>query len=228
MTTIQEQVYKKLRRMIITTEFIPGQKISELNLSEVLNVGRTPIRESLKQLALEDLVYTIPKSGTFVSKIDMEKVRSARFIRENVESEIMVEIMVELTGKKKEADIEQLNQILKKQETAFHNKNVSRYYDLDNDFHRLCYIIVEKKQIWDWITQINSHLDRFRWLHLNTETFNYNTIFEEHSDILNAIEHGNTLEVRLFTSQHIHFVLGAKNAVVSKYKNYFKEPENLY
>ena len=48
--TLQDQTFEKLQEMIIKTDLYPGQKISESNLVQLLGVGRTPIRESLKQL----------------------------------------------------------------------------------------------------------------------------------------------------------------------------------
>lgn len=216
-TTIQEETFQRLRRMIIRTELSPGQKISESNLQELLNVGRTPIRESLKQLNKQNLVYTVPQSGTYVSKIDMEQAVNARFVRECIESEVMVELTAKLT--KATEDI--LDDILKQQRLAFQRNDIASYYDLDNMFHKVCYEAVGKLQVWDWFNQFNSHLDRFRWLHLSTETFDHDTIAAEHEEIFNAIKMGEPRSVKQLTINHIHFMLASQKYIMSKFPEYF-------
>lgn len=71
---LQQQAYESIRKQIIYSELAPGSKISDKVLEEQLAIGRTPIREALIQLRNQELVKTIPQSGTYVSKID---IRSA-------------------------------------------------------------------------------------------------------------------------------------------------------
>ncbi|SDY19217.1 DNA-binding transcriptional regulator, GntR family [Evansella caseinilytica] len=220
--TIQEQTFERLRRMIIKTELTPGQKISEARLTEMLNVGRTPVRESLKQLKKQGLVYTIPQSGTYVSKIDMEQAVNARFVRECVEKEVMTELSAKLTKSSEET----LANILRKQKLAFAENDIAKYYDLDNDFHRTCYAAVGKFQVWDWINQFNIHLDRFRWLHLKVETFDFNTIAKEHEDLFEAVRARDTVEVKYLTVRHIHFMLRSQKRIIAEFPDYFTDESN--
>ncbi|MFL2076306.1 GntR family transcriptional regulator [Marinilactibacillus psychrotolerans] len=217
--TLQTEAFQRLREMIIKTELKPGTKISESSLTSILDLGRTPIRESLTQLKKQQLVYTIPQSGTYVSKIDMLHALDARFIREAVESEIMVELAAKLT----ESSENLLQGILDRQKEAFQNKNIKAYYDLDNLFHSNCYKIIGKHQVWEWMHQLNSHLDRFRWLHLQTETFDFNATAQEHQEILNAVKKGNTSETKYLTINHIHFILQNQERIIHDYSDYFTE-----
>ncbi|GEK89490.1 DNA-binding transcriptional regulator, GntR family [Alkalibacterium putridalgicola] len=217
--TLQDQTYEKLRDLIIKTELYPGQKISESSLMELLEVGRTPIRESLKQLKKQGLVYTFPQSGTYVSKIDMEQAIHSRFVRECIEKEVMVELSANM-NKKAET---RLQAILDKQKVEFEKGNISGYHDLDNEFHRTCYEIVGKGQIWSWIKEFSVHLDRFRWLHLKNITFDYNQILEEHKDILAAIKARKTEEVKYLVVNHIHFMVKSQTNIIDKYPEFFLE-----
>lgn len=68
--TLQDQTFEKLQEMIIKTDLYPGQKISESNLVQLLGVGRTPIRESLKQLKKQDWFIHFHNQGlTFPKSI---------------------------------------------------------------------------------------------------------------------------------------------------------------
>ncbi|WP_423188522.1 GntR family transcriptional regulator [Alkalibacterium sp. f15] len=217
--TLQDQTYEKLREMIIKTELYPGQKISESKLMELLGIGRTPIRESLKQLKKQGLVYTFPQSGTYVSKIDMSQAIHSRFVRECVEKEVMVELSANMDKKAEQ----RLQAILDAQKVEFEKGNISGYHDLDNEFHRVCYDIVGKGQIWNWIKEFSVHLDRFRWLHLKNVTFDYKQVLEEHKELLSAIKSKQTEEVKHLIVNHIHFIERSQTNIIEKYPEFFLE-----
>lgn len=215
--TLQDQTYEKLREMIIKTDLYPGKKISESSLMDLLEVGRTPIRESLKQLKKQSLIFTFPQSGTYVSKIDMKQAIHSRFVRECVEKEVMVEVSTKLT---EEWEI-RLQSILDAQRVEFEKGNISSYHDLDNEFHRTCYEIAGKAQIWNWIKEVSVHLDRFRWLHLKDVTFDYNQILAEHEELLQVIKAGEPEKIKELVVNHIHFLVRSQINIVEKYSEFF-------
>lgn len=67
--TFRRQVEDKLRGAIASGRFQPGQRLVERELCELIGVGRTSIREALRQLEAEGLVLTIPHRGPAVSTI---------------------------------------------------------------------------------------------------------------------------------------------------------------
>src|SRR6266567_5599154 len=81
----RERVYAELRRRIVTLDLPPGGSLSENELAAQLSVSRTPVRESLILLAEEGLVQIFPKIGSFVARVDPERVADAQFLREAVE-----------------------------------------------------------------------------------------------------------------------------------------------
>ena len=56
----------ELRDRIITLRIPPGAPIDEDALGAELEMGRTPVREAIKRLALENLVTVFPRRGTFL------------------------------------------------------------------------------------------------------------------------------------------------------------------
>ena len=78
-------VYDELRRRVLTLQLTPGAPLSENELAAELGISRTPVRESLILLSQEGLVQVFPKVGSFVSRVDPERVADAQFLREAVE-----------------------------------------------------------------------------------------------------------------------------------------------
>ena len=61
-----DRAYLDLRDRIVTLSLAPGTVLREDELMRELVVGRTPLREAVKRLALENLVAVQPRRGTFV------------------------------------------------------------------------------------------------------------------------------------------------------------------
>lgn len=81
----RDHVYETLKESIIKLDLKPGQSVSEKEISELLSVSRTPVREAFVKLAQEELLEVYPQRGTFISLIDLEHVEEVRFIRELLE-----------------------------------------------------------------------------------------------------------------------------------------------
>ncbi len=78
-----DNIYRDIRSKILTDEFRPGQKLSEIQLSREYGCSRTPVREILKRLENDGLIIIKPKSGTYVKNetqkdfIDLMQVRAS-------------------------------------------------------------------------------------------------------------------------------------------------------
>ncbi|MBY8975920.1 GntR family transcriptional regulator [Rhodobacteraceae bacterium NNCM2] len=88
-TSLTEQAYRQIEEMIVTLELKPGQLLSEAELMESLQIGRTPIREALQRLAFEGLVVIMPRRGVLVSEINHSRQLALLDLRRVVERLIM-------------------------------------------------------------------------------------------------------------------------------------------
>jgi len=84
-TSLSERAYLLIREQIISLKLKPGAIIEESKLMAELGIGRTPIREALKRLTLENLVRIVPRHGMFVGDInitDLAHISEARTVLE--------------------------------------------------------------------------------------------------------------------------------------------------
>ncbi|MGG0516452.1 GntR family transcriptional regulator [Bacillus pseudomycoides] len=220
MTTksLQFQAYQAIRKKIIYSDLEPGKKISEKGLEEMLNIGRTPIRESLIQLRQQELVYTIPQSGTYVSKIDLSSAKNARFVRKQIERQVMMECCAKLTSKTKKV----LETIIEEQEKAVSVKDSRAFFHTDNLFHETCFEIANRQEVWQWLDGNNTHLERFRWLRVITKDLNWDIIMNQHYQLFNAIVNHDPEEANFITSLHLHMMLDDQETILKRFPDYFK------
>lgn len=71
--SLVNDAYHKLEEMIVTGELVPGSFVSENELSEHLNIGRTPVREALKRLEVTRLIAFIPRKGVLIRIISVDE-----------------------------------------------------------------------------------------------------------------------------------------------------------
>jgi DNA-binding GntR family transcriptional regulator len=80
-----DRAYVQLRDRIVTLQLAPGTVIREDELMRELEVGRTPLREAVKRLALENLVAVQPRRGTFVSAVEAADIVNITEVRAELE-----------------------------------------------------------------------------------------------------------------------------------------------
>ena len=68
---LRDVVFNTLRDAILTGKLQPGERLMENKQKKKLGVSRTPIREALRMLELENLVELVPRKGAQV--LDMSE-----------------------------------------------------------------------------------------------------------------------------------------------------------
>jgi len=71
--TLRGQVEDKLRFAIVSGYFESGQRLVERELCELMGVGRTSVREAMRQLEAEGLIRSVPHRGPIVQGITAEE-----------------------------------------------------------------------------------------------------------------------------------------------------------
>lgn len=83
---VAERAYLELRDRIVKLRFAPGTVLREDELMADLGIGRTPLREAVKRLALESFVAVQPRRGTYVTEVDAAEIVHITEVRAELES----------------------------------------------------------------------------------------------------------------------------------------------
>jgi DNA-binding GntR family transcriptional regulator len=82
---LSSKAYQSIKGDIVTCVLAPGSSIGQMELAETYQMGLTPIREALRQLAQEGFVQPVPRLGYIVSPIttkDVQEIYEMRIILE--------------------------------------------------------------------------------------------------------------------------------------------------
>ncbi|WP_068316663.1 GntR family transcriptional regulator [Polycladidibacter hongkongensis] len=67
--SLADKSYRLIEELIVNLDLTPGMALTEGDLCERTQIGRTPVREAIKRLSTEGLIVIRPRKGLFVSEI---------------------------------------------------------------------------------------------------------------------------------------------------------------
>ena len=213
-----QQVYQILYESIISLWLKPGQPLREKEICEQIQISRTPVREALLRLADEKLIVILDRSGTYVSRINIQDVRESQFIRESLEN-----AMVRDAVRNWNTDLsEKLSLLLEQQKLCVKDDNRLRLYELDEMFHRTIVEFRFSSRIWKIINNAKAQMDRVRILALPLPR-RAAEIVEEHSRIYEALCSGNETQAVEAMTFHLNTVFTSLEQLLEKHHEYFEE-----
>jgi DNA-binding GntR family transcriptional regulator len=129
--SLAEQAYEALEEKFVMLELIPGEIYTESHLSDMVALGRTPVRDAILRLEYDQLLSVIPRQGITIIPLDFERDLLAIDVREAVEK-MIIERATQLA-----TDIERkrLNRMADEMEKASSSKDMLAFTRLDNLFH---------------------------------------------------------------------------------------------
>jgi DNA-binding GntR family transcriptional regulator len=135
-TSLGDQVYNVLWWQIVNRTLRPGDKISDLQISEELGVSRTPVREALYRLAQDKIVEVKNQRGFFVARFSSQDVREIYDIRAALEVMAMRLALPHLTAAQLDEAQRVLNEARRQVE---HDAEGARAFWLrvDREFHQM-------------------------------------------------------------------------------------------
>jgi DNA-binding GntR family transcriptional regulator len=195
---IREIVYEGLRKTIISGIIPVGERIVEKEYAERLNISRTPVREALRMLEIEELVENIPRVGVVVKRISMEDVVEIFKIRHNLEVLAATEAMDNITEEELR-DIEQLLDLTEQKDREGEVEEVIRLFGV---FNSKIYEASKMKRLASMISRLNEYLQRFRTISISDDVRREKAL-KEHREILKAIADKNRAEIDSIIKKHL-------------------------
>lgn len=196
--SLTEKVYQNLRSDILSGTFRDQEELRETALAKVYGVSRTPVREAIRQLALEGLVDTIPNRGAYVHNIhgkDVKDVYAIRSLLEGLAARWAVENITD-------EQIEAMEEVLYMSEYYRKKELWEQVYKCDNKFHDLMYAASGSHLLEHMLRTFHEYVQQVRKSALQDEK-RAKSSFEEHAAILEAIKKGQADEAADLAKQHI-------------------------
>lgn len=182
-----EEVYRDLKKRIIQLEFMPGERISENELSNQYGVSRHIVRTAIARLKDNGFVDVYPQRGTFVSLIDLKYVKMVLFCRESMESEALRRLL-KLPEEKIDQVVQDMKENLESQKLMIEKgTTMDEFYPMDKAFHRIFMYAVGRDEAMDLIHEQNMHVRRWRNFELQRMR-RLTDMYKKHAELADTIE----------------------------------------
>jgi DNA-binding GntR family transcriptional regulator len=195
---LADRAYADLRDRLVTLRIAPGAPIDEDVLGGELGIGRTPVREAIKRLALENLVTVFPRRGTFASEINITDLADISDVRVTLEGHAAYRAAQRITA----AQRAELEELLGELARSHGSDDIEALMTLDARVHRFVHRSAGNPYLEETLGRYFNlslriwHLVLERLPHLFTRV-------GEHGDLLAAIAAGEADRARAIVAEHI-------------------------
>jgi DNA-binding GntR family transcriptional regulator len=196
--SIRQIVYESLRKTIISGIIPVGERIMEKTCADRLNISRTPVREALRMLEMEELVEYVPGVGIIVKRISYEDVIEIFKIRRNLEILAATAAMDNITKE----EIEDIKKLIDLAEVENKNGDTEVVKRLFGEFNQKIYVASGMKRLNSMVSRLNEYLERFRTISMCDYDKRKQAI-REHREILRAIVEKNKKCVESIIEKHL-------------------------
>ena len=193
---LSDRAYAALRDRLVALRIPPGAPIDEESLTAELGVGRTPVREAIRRLALEGLVVVYPRRGTFAAGINITSLTDLTDVRTVLEAHA-AERAARLRDDDDRAAAERLIEELRAAESSQRS-----LIELDARVHRFVYRCSRNPYL-------EQDLDRYLNMSLRIWHLTWDRLpplearVREHCELLEAIRDGDSERAGRVARDHV-------------------------
>jgi DNA-binding GntR family transcriptional regulator len=200
----EADAHERLRRAILDGELEPGRAYSQGEVSELLGIGRTPLREAVRRVQAEQLLSAEPNRRLQVADLDPSDLAELYGMRVMLEP-LGVRLTVPRLG---DDDLASIRRTLRAHVEACEKLQLEKARQLHREFHFALFsrcgerLFGELGDLWD-------HAQRYRRLYLRERADEIGLLHlarRDHEAILAAAEAGDATDCAKLSARHMSHV----------------------
>jgi DNA-binding GntR family transcriptional regulator len=160
---LRQQVLDGLRQAVIDGRLAPGARLIERELTEMMGVSRTVVREALRQLETEGLIAIIPNKGPVVRELSPGEAKDLYSIRAVLEG-YAARLFVEQAS---DAQVKSLAQALDLVAGAYARGDAQEVLETKNQFYDVLFAGAGSETLSSMLGTLHARIWRWRALGLS-------------------------------------------------------------
>ena len=184
---LHEQVAHRLRQMLVENRIAPGAKLNERELSDELNVSRTPLREAIKMLAAEGLVELLPNRGAIAVELTEADVLNTFEVMAGLEAQSGELAAERIT----DAELAEIKAMHYEMLAAYTRHDLPGYYRLNANIHSAINTAAKNARL--QALRFRSNQDGEKW----------KAAVKEHEQMIGALSARDPVAMRAVLMSHL-------------------------
>lgn len=156
--SLKSQIIKALWQLILNGKIQPNEPMREVQLTEILNISRTPLRDALQQLEWEGIVVSEPRKGYRLAQFSEADIFEIYPLRAKLES-----FALELSGIPHKKVLDELNEINLK---IINSKSPREVVELDETWHLLLISNCTNNRLLKMIKTLHRQSQRYEYAYM--------------------------------------------------------------
>ncbi|HLE51520.1 MAG TPA: GntR family transcriptional regulator [Anaerolineales bacterium] len=202
--SLKDEVFEYLHRRIVAGKYSPGEWLRQEELSTLLGVSQTPVREALDRLVSVGLAERVPYRGVRVPELNQDEILDAYVLRTILES-AAVRIAAENIS---DDQIKALFEIVAQTRPLVSLDDMSRHRQLNKAFH-ISIVQASGNSLLSKLYEMTSNLFpdwmlyEYMFRHPELLQVSLDREYQEHRAIVDAIAAHEPEQAAVATLQHI-------------------------
>lgn len=197
---LRDQVVEIVHQMIFDGELKSNEKISERQISTMLQVSTTPVKEAFRVLQAEGFITCYPRKGSYVSGNIIEHLKQIAYLRSAIDGVAVYFAALYATKeeiKKCEAILEEAGELIRSQ------KSPDEISKMNDEFHSVLRNSAHNEYISNLGENIRSIDNLLRKAINKVDYKNLQDRQNEHQAILNAVRKGDSSLAEQLMIKHV-------------------------
>jgi DNA-binding GntR family transcriptional regulator len=195
---LHQEVAVRLRQRIVEGHLAPGAKLNERELSELLQVSRTPLREAIKMLAAEGLVELLPNRGAAVAQMSEQAVADTFDVIAGLEGQ-----SGELAARRiTEAELAEIRALHYEMLAAHTRRDLPTYYRINAQIHTLINAAARNPVLTQTWRTVNARLQALRF-RSNFDEAKWKRAVKEHDGMVELLAQHDAAGMRALLVTHL-------------------------
>ncbi len=195
---LHEQATQRLRQLLVEGHIAPGAKLNERELSELLGVSRTPLREAIKRLAAEGLVELLANRGAIAVQLSHADIENTFEVIAGLEA-----LSGELAAERMTAqELNEVKALHFEMLAAWTRRDLSAYYGLNARIHKAINLAARNSVLSAAYDQVNARLQALRF-RSNQNEEKWQQAVNEHEEMIAALTARDGQALRAVLVRHL-------------------------
>ena len=201
---LQDEAYDYLKEKILAGELVEGELYSESQLTQTLNMSRTPVRDALLRLNMEGLLEIYPSRGFMIRDVGMAEIKETLEIRCALEGYAAYVLAERNETREAREVIRRLNKSIDVDEQMLHDGklDIRKFAENNIAFHNIMIDYPHNETISQTYKKFENKIREMTQQHLEKVPSAVPMVIKAHIQIVALIRSGNKEQAYTRVKQH--------------------------